>query len=48
MMTLQILPARGEGDQPQAGGGGLPQMLRSWRSPSTMLRMVAFPVPGRI
>jgi hypothetical protein len=48
MMNLQILPARGEEGQPQAGGGGLPQMLRSWRSPSIMLRMVAFPVPGSI
>ena len=48
MMTLQILPARGEGDQPQAGEGGSPHTLRLWRSPSTMLRMVSLPVPGRI
>ncbi len=50
MTMFQILPARGEGDRAKRGGGGIPdtQRLHGRTPPSTMLRMVPLPVPGRI
>ncbi|OYY72786.1 MAG: hypothetical protein B7Y47_01025 [Sphingomonas sp. 28-63-12] len=43
-------PRHGEGYRsPKAnGGGGPPQAKRLQHTPSTMLRMVPLPVPGRI
>src|SRR5687768_16704023 len=43
-------PRNGEGDRDaERRGGGGPQRAQCWRrAPSTMLRMVPLPVPGRI
>jgi hypothetical protein len=41
-------PRHGEGDRPQDGGGGVGRARRVKRAPSTMLRMVPLPVPGRM
>ncbi len=42
-------PERGEGPRAKrVVEGALPQAMRCWWAPSTMLRMVPFPVPGRI
>jgi len=44
-----IPPRNGEGDHgaKRRGGGGSPQAMRLLAAPSTMLRMVPLPVPGR-
>ena len=45
---LQILPACGEGDRREAMvEGRLHTRCASWRRPSTSLRLVPLPVPGR-
>ncbi len=46
-MGLSNPPRHGEGDRPKDGGGGGPRTERMWHAPSTMLRMVPLPVPGR-
>jgi hypothetical protein len=47
-MTIKILPVYGEVAGQRPDGGGLPQTL-CWRmAPSTALRAVPLPVPGRI
>jgi hypothetical protein len=44
-----ILPGTGRGTAAAGGGGGgSPHRVPSLCSPSTMLRMVPLPVPGRI
>ncbi|RZT56526.1 hypothetical protein EV283_0579 [Sphingomonas sp. BK036] len=48
MLTSAIPPRNGEGDHAQHGGGGVPHTLRSRPAPSTVLRTVPLPVPGRI
>jgi len=40
-------PRHGEGDRAAVEGAG-GWALRKWRPPSTILRMVPLPVPGRI
>ena len=52
VMALLVPPPTGEGDHPQGGGGvraALPDLaVRIGRGcPSTILRMVPLPVPGR-
>jgi len=48
-LMLNQTPSRdGEGNRRNGGGGGSPPTLR-WRlAPSTSLRLVPLPVPGRI
>lgn len=41
----QFLPYRGR--ETTVGGGGALSLVHSGRCPSTMLRMVPLPVPGR-
>jgi hypothetical protein len=48
-VILKILPGTGRGTAAAGGGGGgSPPRNRSWHAPSTILRMVPLPVPGRI
>jgi hypothetical protein len=48
MFLLNSSPARGGGPRPQGVvEGGRPQADHAWRTPSTMLRMIPLPVPGR-
>ena len=46
--ALNILPHRGRGTARSAVEGSLHEGLRKWPAPSTILRMVPLPVPGRI
>jgi hypothetical protein len=47
--TINSSLARGGGPRPQGVvEGPRPQANHEWRAPSTMLRMVPLPVPGRI
>jgi hypothetical protein len=47
--TPGFLPGTGRWQTPQAAdGGGSRHAQRLWRTPSTILRMVPLPVPGRI
>ena len=49
MAIWEILPGTGRGTVREAnGGGGSPRAIRLLPAPSTMLRMVPLPVPGRI
>ncbi len=46
-MILHFNPPRhGEGDQPQAGGGGSPLAIRLLHTPSTTPLRVAVPLPA--
>ena len=49
MLTWKFLPDTGRGTVREAnGGGGSPRAPRLLLAPTTMLRMVPLPVPGRI
>jgi len=49
MLLSKILPGTGRGTAPEGrGGGGPPRGISVWRAPSTKLRLVPLPVPGRI
>ncbi len=49
MSEVDFLPGTGRWQTPQASDGGDPPLpQRLWRVPTTMLRMVPLPVPGRI
>ena len=50
LKSVKILPGTGRGTATRSGvvEGALGWTQRKWRAPSTMLRMVPLPVPGRI
>ena len=49
ILNFQSSPERGGGPRPKGVvEGAQPQTIRAWWAPSTMLRIVPLPVPGRI